>query len=245
MNTNAPSPKPKRPLTEKELAARRANARKSTGPRSAEGKARSSKNAVKHGFFAQTALLYFESPDEFVALRDSYIAEYQPQGPTEMHFVMEMANAQFRLRRVRGMEADLIQHLVTQIDSWGFTPGELQAEALRRLADNSHVLALLQRYEVMFRRQYERALRLLWEHRDRLRRDARPDPPQPALRQDQRPPRQPSAPEGRAALLALQSLLAAPARLAEPPILQNEPKPGPNHSKAATSTPPRRPTEVS
>jgi hypothetical protein len=87
-----------------------------------------------------------------------------------MHFVMEMANAQFRLRRVRGMEADLIQILITrELPSCSLSNGEMQAQAFRTLADTSNALHLLQRYEVMFRRQYERALRMLWEHRDRQR----------------------------------------------------------------------------
>jgi hypothetical protein len=162
--------KPKRPLTEKQLAARRLNAQKSTGPRTPEGKARSSQNARKHGFFTQTALLFYEAPEDFVALRDSYIDEYQPQTPTEMHCVMEMANAQFRLRRVRGLEADLFQILITrELPSRSLSNGEMQAQAFRTLADTSNALHLLQRYEVMFRRQYERALRMLWEHRDRQR----------------------------------------------------------------------------
>ncbi len=193
-----------RPLSESQLAARRASAQKSTGPKTPEGKARSSQNALKHGFFAQTALLYYESPEDFVALRDAYLAEYSPQGPTEVHFVMEMANAQYRLRRVRGMEADLIQKLITRdLPARGLSTGEIQAEALRTLADSSHVLLLLQRYEVMFRRQYERALRLLWEHRDRVRRLA---PSRASRRQSSREP----SPEALQTLQAIHSLLLAP-----------------------------------
>jgi hypothetical protein len=177
MPTSTTLEKPKRPLSEKQLAARRLNAQKSTGPRTPEGKARSSQNARKHGFFTQTALLFYEAPEDFVALRDSYIDEYQPQSPTEMHFVMEMANAQFRLRRVRGMEADLIQILITrELPSRSLSNGEMQAQAFRTLADTSNALHLLQRYEVMFRRQYERALRMLWEHRDRQRELSAPAP---------------------------------------------------------------------
>ena len=37
------------PLSDRELAARRANAQRSTGPRTAHGKARSRLNALKHG----------------------------------------------------------------------------------------------------------------------------------------------------------------------------------------------------
>jgi hypothetical protein len=53
----------------------------------------------------------------------------------------------------------------------------MQAQAFRTLADTSNALHLLQRYEVMFRRQYERALRMLWEHRDRQRELSAPATP--------------------------------------------------------------------
>lgn len=235
MSQPTTSVKPRRPLTESELAARRANAAKSTGPKTPEGKARSSRNAVKHGFFTQTALLYYESPEDFVALRDAYIAEYKPQGPTEMHFVMEMANAQYRLRRVRGMEADLIQKLVTRdIYASGLSNGEIQAEAFRTLADESAALHLLQRYEVMFRRQYERALRMLWEHRDRQRRAASKE--EPSRR------RQAPSPAVAQTLQALHALLVSPAP-GENEILRNEPEPALSAQPSTTCSaqPPARP----
>jgi len=52
----------KRTMTAAELASRRANAQRSTGPRSAQGKARSSLNGFKHG-------LYSESFAEFLRQR--------------------------------------------------------------------------------------------------------------------------------------------------------------------------------
>src|SRR5438105_11544511 len=50
--THMPHPKP--PVSEKQLAANRANATRSTGPRTPEGKARAAQNARKHGFTAST-----------------------------------------------------------------------------------------------------------------------------------------------------------------------------------------------
>ena len=44
----------KKPISEKQLTANRANAARSTGPRSPEGKARSAQNSRKHGFTAST-----------------------------------------------------------------------------------------------------------------------------------------------------------------------------------------------
>jgi hypothetical protein len=234
-NTTTPD-KPKRPLSDKQLAARRLNAQKSTGPRTPEGKARSSRNARKHGFFTQTALLFYEAPEDFVALRDSYIDEYQPQTPTEMHFVMEMANAQFRLRRVRGMEADLIQILITrELPSRSLSNGEMQAQAFRTLADTSNALHLLQRYEVMFRRQYERALRLLWEHRDRQRELSAPATP------SQTPNRNFTK---RTETRPRQSREGAARRAATERLKHNFPNlPTPSHRAAGAATPPQDPTD--
>ncbi|MBI4889053.1 MAG: hypothetical protein HY821_00420 [Acidobacteria bacterium] len=199
----------------------RLNGSKSRGPKTASGKQNSSQNARKHDFFTQTALLYFESPDEFTELRDDYVAEYNPQGPTEMHFIMEMANAQHRLRRVRGMEADLVQKLIVHdLGSPGLGNFELQAEAVRTLSDKSTVLPLLQRYETMFRRQYERALHLLWEHRDRA-----------AARQKQQAAQaqQQAAAETRAAINTIHAMIAGP--------LQNEPNFPPPRQLAAHPRP--------
>ena len=51
--------------TEKQLRANRKNAKKSTGPNTPEGKARSSKNALKHGLLARDAVLPGEDPADF------------------------------------------------------------------------------------------------------------------------------------------------------------------------------------
>ena len=47
-------PRTRKPVSEKQLAANRANATQSTGPRSPEGKARSAQDSRKHGFTATT-----------------------------------------------------------------------------------------------------------------------------------------------------------------------------------------------
>ena len=51
--------------TQAQTAANRINSQKSTGPRTAEGKAVVSQNAVKHGLLAREAVIRGEDPGEF------------------------------------------------------------------------------------------------------------------------------------------------------------------------------------
>jgi hypothetical protein len=72
-------PKAKQPITEAQRAARRANARKSTGPRTAAGKFRSSLNSLRHGAYAKTFTLKTEDQARFQSVIDDYIANFAPQ----------------------------------------------------------------------------------------------------------------------------------------------------------------------
>ena len=57
--------------TLKQIEANRLNAKKSTGPRTAEGKAAVRLNALKHGLFALDPIIEGEKPAHFDALRAS------------------------------------------------------------------------------------------------------------------------------------------------------------------------------
>ena len=63
--------KPK-PVSARKLAANRANAARSTGPRTAEGKARVAMNALRHGLASHAPLLPGEEPAELDALATAY-----------------------------------------------------------------------------------------------------------------------------------------------------------------------------
>jgi hypothetical protein len=70
-------PRTRQPVSDKQLAANRANAAQSTGPRSPEGKSRSAQNSRKHGFTASTfAVVRLEDIDEVARLREDAIAVY-------------------------------------------------------------------------------------------------------------------------------------------------------------------------
>ena len=73
-------------------AARR-NGAKSRGPKTDAGKERSAQNALKHGMHSRSIVLAGESAAAYQQLRDEYLAEHQPQGPTECHLVETMPYA--------------------------------------------------------------------------------------------------------------------------------------------------------
>jgi hypothetical protein len=77
---------------------------RATGPRTAEGKARSSKNALKHGLTSEDVVLAEEDAGDFEDLRQGFIEERRPVGETEETLVEIIAVATWRLRRVWRME---------------------------------------------------------------------------------------------------------------------------------------------
>ena len=90
------------------LAANRANAQHSTGPRTPEGKARSSLNALKHGLFSRhfdlAAGPLKEDRAEFDAFAAELAAEYQPEGTEETVLVDRMAALWWRLQRLAAQQ---------------------------------------------------------------------------------------------------------------------------------------------
>lgn len=67
------------------LAANRENAKKATGPRTAEGKANSARNALKHGLLSRN-LLFRDgdgSRQEFAVFLENLRRDRQPVGPLE------------------------------------------------------------------------------------------------------------------------------------------------------------------
>jgi hypothetical protein len=92
-------------ISEAKLTANRANAEKSTGPRSEEGKARSSRNAFKHGLYSKQLVLPGEDAAALDGLKADLRAEHQPVNETEEILVNELAEQYWRIQRFRRLEA--------------------------------------------------------------------------------------------------------------------------------------------
>ncbi|MGA2324643.1 MAG: hypothetical protein ABSH05_00005 [Bryobacteraceae bacterium] len=90
--------------SENQIRANRENARHSTGPKTPEGKARSSANAIRHGLLARQIVLPIEDRAQYLELLAALEAEHQPEGPLETYLVHQMASAQWRLQRLTRIE---------------------------------------------------------------------------------------------------------------------------------------------
>jgi len=91
------------PLSVNKLAANRRNARKSTGPKTADGKEASRMNAVKHGILSSAVVVrglrIREHEEEYKALREQCWECLAPVGRMEEMLVDKIVAAQWRLRR--------------------------------------------------------------------------------------------------------------------------------------------------
>ena len=87
----------------------RANGAKSRGPKTAEGRAKSSRNAVKHGLSSRNPLvLECENDDDFQALHNNQMEIHQPATPAEQDLVDQMVAARWRILRLQTIESDLL-----------------------------------------------------------------------------------------------------------------------------------------
>ena len=97
-----------RQLSEKQLAANRANAKKSTGPRTTEGKNRSAQNARRHQVTAQTLIMTEEDRKAHDAFVARMTGELAPVGEMETFLASNIAEEAWRLNHARAQCNNLI-----------------------------------------------------------------------------------------------------------------------------------------
>jgi len=118
-----------------------------TGPRTTVGKAASSMNAMSHGLTSGKVVLPGEDASQFEFLRRSLLKEHRPNTPTEKILVEEMAQAHWRLDRVR----------------------RRQDQAFESETLDEKLLALLLRYATTYERTFHKSLQALRKlQRERL-----------------------------------------------------------------------------
>ncbi|MBM3735090.1 MAG: hypothetical protein FJW39_04825 [Acidobacteria bacterium] len=152
--------------TQKQAEASRANGAHSRGPATTQGKAASSRNALKHGLTSRDIVLTTEDPAEWEALRQSFHDHWRPEGDMESRLVETLAACDWRLQRALAMETALlntemdimaseIDRVFSEIDG----PSR-QALAFKSLA-GSRALEQLQRHQTRLTSEFHRTWKLL------------------------------------------------------------------------------------
>jgi hypothetical protein len=94
-----------------QVRANRLNSQKSTGPRTTQGKAVVSQNAVKHGLLAREAVIRGEDPGEFEFYRDRMLGELAPVGTVESVLAERAVGLSWRLRRAERVQNEVFDAL--------------------------------------------------------------------------------------------------------------------------------------
>lgn len=109
------------PISKKQIKANRQNAKKSTGPKTEEGKKVSSQNGTTHGLNAVNIIINSphlkENQKEYEILVAALMDELQPRSQLQTHQVYKIANCHWRYRRLINAETALINR---QTDPEGF-----------------------------------------------------------------------------------------------------------------------------
>ena len=98
-------------LSDKQLLANRQNALKSTGPRTAAGRAIASQNALKHGLRAEHNVIPGEDADEFDSFRQFMLDDLAPAGALELMLTDRIVAGFWKLHRAGRIETALLKEL--------------------------------------------------------------------------------------------------------------------------------------
>ena len=164
------------------IASNRNNARRSTGPKTAHGKARSARNSLQHGLLSKLVVLPDEDAAEFMTFYEGMNNALAPNGQMEDVLAERVLANSWRLRRVYGLEARAFEYMTldARVDAqraatvWAHLDGADEAmeaadataaerdadflmRGLFRDAKDADVLGKLSRYETTLARGMFRA----------------------------------------------------------------------------------------
>jgi len=157
-------------------AANRRNALKSTGPKTPQGKARSSQNAISHRLSARATVVLDESVEEFDAFAQGIRDDLRPAGPMEIVLVDRIVHLSWKLRRIPKVEAELFVRPDPSIE------GMLDPDHADRIAhvmvmdlrNDDSTMRRVQEYEARMDRALQATLRELKRLRA-MKRESRSD----------------------------------------------------------------------
>jgi len=103
-------------MSEKRITANRRNALKSTGPKTPEGKAKTSMNALKHGLrSASMAVPVLENPEDWEVHRSLVVRDLNPVGYLETILAERAAAMLWRLGRVVRYESAVVSNAINDV----------------------------------------------------------------------------------------------------------------------------------
>src|SRR5579872_297588 len=173
----------------------RINGAKSHGPVTAEGKARSARNAIKHGLKSDMIVLEHEDRQAFEQLRESYMDDFHPANQSQADLVETMVAARWRMNRVFMIEGQLLEkemalHRKEVEKRFSVIEPEGHLACAFETLSQGKTLSLYLRYEAQINRTYERAFKQLQQlqsrqpekpSRDREGAEEIPNEPKPIL----------------------------------------------------------------
>ena len=152
-----------------QLAANRENAQHSTGPRTPQGKQRSSLNATRHGLTSQVVVLPHEDMQAYLAFHQEALKLWAPRGVLEQRLVQRLVDTEWRVNRCPSLEHGLFAagpNQPLEIDT-ETDPENLDTQAIlnaaRVLRENYQALESLGRHEARLSRLYQSTLKELKE----------------------------------------------------------------------------------
>jgi hypothetical protein len=146
-------------LSPSKLEANRRNAQRSTGPRTAQGKAASARNAFRHGLSSgELTVLPTEKKENLDTLIHEITEENKPTTPAEQFLVDQMVHARWNLLRARRLEAEALARLIE-------TDPDVDRSILQTLETRGNVIEKLDRYAASAARAYSKAVRDLTQLR--------------------------------------------------------------------------------
>ena len=167
--------------SDKQIAANRRNAKKSTGPKTSSGKARSAMNALKSGLHAKSLVLPTERAADLYLLTAEYYDQFRPATAELRDLVDEFITLVWQLRRLGVTEVQLYNH---EQDSF-WQPDKVQHPQGQIASNCYRAFAALQRRLDSTRRSRDRVRdsihRLRAEQTDQVGEAAQPPAtPEPA-----------------------------------------------------------------
>lgn len=141
--------------SERRIAACRANGALSTGPKTEEGRQRSSLNAMRHGLLSKHVVVQGESAENFESVLQQHEERFVPADQVEQGFIEEMAASFWRMRRLWAIETRTFNKAVAG------SPHEDSIDSIAAAFDalaTTPQLGLMHRYETRLHRIYQRAM---------------------------------------------------------------------------------------